>query len=105
VSRNQKQRAISELREGLTTKLKCHGNSMRPHIHSGATVTLEPVELADVQVGDAVLCRVRGNTYVHRVSALKGGTDNRQVQISNASGHVNGWTTAVYGRVVEVDNP
>jgi len=100
-----KQRAISDLREGRRTVLKCHGNSMRPRILSGAKLTLEPVSLCDVQVGDAVLCKVRGNIYVHLVSALKGGDDNRQAQISNNSGHVNGWTTAVYGRVVEVENP
>jgi len=104
MSTNMK-RAIAELREGRQTVLKCHGNSMRPRIHSGATLTLDPVELADVSVGDAVLCKVRGNTYVHLCSALKGGTDNRQVQISNASGHVNGWTTSVYGRVINVENP
>lgn len=100
-----KQRAIADLREGNRTTLKCHGNSMRPRIHSGATLTIDPVDLADVEEGDAVLCKVRGSIYVHLVSALKGGTDNRQVQISNASGHVNGWTTTVYGRVVGVENP
>ena len=100
-----KTRAITDLREGKTTSLKCHGNSMRPRILSGAKLTLEPVELKDLEVGDAVLCRVRGNTYVHLVSALQGGEDNRRVQISNNSGHVNGWTTSVYGRVINVENP
>lgn len=98
-----KQRAITDLRAGNQTVLRCHGNSMRPRIKSGAKLTLEPVELADVKVNDAVLCRVKGNTYVHLVSALQGGKDNRRVQISNASGHVNGWTTTVYGRVTKID--
>ena len=102
---NQKDRAIASLRAGETTKYKGHGNSMNPRIPSGSVVTLEPIELVDVQVDDAVLCRVRGNVYVHKVSALRGGPDNRQVQISNLKGLVNGWTTSVYGRVTHVDKP
>lgn len=102
---NQKQRAIADLRDGKITKYRGHGNSMRPRILSGALVTLEPVALADVEVGDAVFCKVRGNIFVHLVTALQGGPENRRVQISNNHGHVNGWTTTVYGRVTEVENP
>jgi hypothetical protein len=102
---NQKQRAIAELRAGKTTKYKGHGNSMHPRIPSGSVVTLEPVDLCDVKVGDAVFCKVRRNIFTHLVSALKGGPDNRQVQISNLRGHVNGWTTTVYGRVIAVEKP
>lgn len=104
-SSSQKQRVIAELAEGKTTKYKGSGNSMTPRIKSGAVVTLEPVELVDVQVGDAVFCKVRGNIYTHLVTALKGGPENRQVQISNNHGHVNGWTTKVYGRVIHVEQP
>jgi|APSaa5957512622_1039677.scaffolds.fasta_scaffold52871_3 hypothetical protein len=102
---NQKQRAIADLRAGKKTKYKGHGNSMRPRILSGAVVTLEPVKLSDIKVGDMVFCKVRGNIFTHLVSALKGGVDNRQIQISNNQGHVNGWTTSVYGRVTAVESP
>lgn len=102
---NQKQRAISELQAGETTKYKGSGNSMHPRIPSGSVVTLEPVELVDLKVGDAVFCKVRKNIYVHVVSALKGGENNREVQISNLRGRVNGWTTKVYGRVTHVEKP
>lgn len=103
---NQKQRAIAELRAGKTTRYKGHGNSMHPRIKSGAVVTLEPItDLTVLEVGDAVFCKVRGNVFTHVVSAIKGGPENRQVQISNLKGHVNGWTTTVYGRVIEVENP
>jgi len=104
-NKNQNQHVIEELRAGRIAKHKGSGNSMHPRIKSGATVTLEPVELADLKVGDAVFCKVRGNVFTHVVSALKGGPDNRQVQISNLKGHVNGWTTTVYGRVIEVEQP
>lgn len=101
----QKQAAIEDLKAGKTASLRLHGNSMRPRILSGARVTLEPCTAEEAQVGDAVLCRVRGTVYCHLVSAIKGGPGSRQAQISNNSGHVNGWTKAVYGRVIEVENP
>jgi len=104
--KGQKMQAIEDLREGKTVRLKGHGNSMTPRIMSGAVLTLEPVALAEVQVGDAVMCKVRGSIYdAHLVTALKGGPDNRQVQISNNHGKVNGWTTSVYGRVTHVEQP
>jgi hypothetical protein len=103
---NQKQRAIAELQAGETTKYKGHGNSMHPRIPSGSVVTLEPItDLTVLEVGDAVFCKVRKNIFTHVVSALKGGTENREVQISNLRGHVNGWTTRVYGRVTHVEKP
>jgi len=103
--REQKRAAIEDLAAGKTASLRLHGNSMRPRIRSGARVTLEPCTAEEAEVGDAVLCRVRGTIYCHLVTALKGGKGNRQVQISNNHGHVNGWTKAVYGRVIEVENP
>jgi hypothetical protein len=103
---NQKQRTIATLRDGKTAKHKGHGNSMHPRIPSGSVVTLEPIaNLADLEVGDAVFCKVKGNVFTHVVSALKGGVDNREVQISNLRGRVNGWTTTVYGRVIHVEKP
>ena len=61
------------------------------------------VELVDVKVGDAVFCKVKGNMVTHLVTALQGGVDNRRIQISNNHGHVNGWTTTIYGRVTEIE--
>jgi hypothetical protein len=103
---DQTQRAIADLREGNNTKYKGHGNSMHPRIPSGSLITLEPItDLTVLEKGDAVFCKVRKNIYVHVVSALKGGMDNREVQISNLKGKVNGWTTTVYGRVIHVEPP
>lgn len=94
-------RAIADLREGHCAVVRPHGHSMRPHVLSGARVTLEPVGIEQLAVGDIVLCRVAGNVYLHLVSAV----EPERVQISNARGRVNGWTKAVYGRAVHVDNP
>ncbi len=77
---------------------------MRPRVESGATVTLEPVTLADLRVDDIVLCRVKGNIYLHLVKAIRGPADNRAVQIGNNRGGINGWTRTVYGRAIVVDN-
>jgi len=100
---NQKQRVIAELALGHKAKYKGHGNSMYPRIPSGSLVTLEPVTVQDVSVGDVVFCKVRGTVFLHLVSAIRGTDSKRQVQISNYSGHVNGWTSTVYGRAILVE--
>jgi len=94
-------RAIADLRAGKKTKIRPHGGSMRPKIESGALVSLAPVTVEELTVGDAVLCKVKGNTYVHLVKALQGG----RVQIGNNKGKINGWTRTIYGRVEEIVNP
>lgn len=99
-TRLQKRRAIEELAAGQTTRLREHGNSMHPRLKSGEVVILEPVAIEDVEVGDAVFCRVRGRMFTHLVKAKKGGPGKRQVLIGNNHGHVNGWTSTVYGRVI-----
>ncbi len=97
----QKTAAIEDLRAGRQAKLRVHGNSMLPQIRSGQKVTLEPATASSVAVGDAVLCRVKGTIYVHKVMAKQ--ADGR-VLIGNAGGHANGWTKAVYGRVVSMED-
>lgn len=98
-------RAIDELAEGRRAVIKPHGGSMRPLVLSGATVTLEPVTVSDVEVGDVVLCRVKGNVFLHLVKALRGGEDDRAALIGNNRGKLNGWTRTIYGRAVEIVNP
>lgn len=97
--KEQKMQAIEDLRAGRTTRLRGHGNSMHPRIPSGSVVVLEPCDAESCEVGDAVLCRVNGRIFTHLVKAKQGG----RVQISNLKGHVNGWTKAVYGKVIEVE--
>lgn len=92
---------VERLQKGETVQFRPHGNSMTPIIKSGQLVTLAPVDPATLQVGDVVLCKVRGHQYLHKVSALKG----QQIQISNNKGHVNGWTTPknIFGKLVKVE--
>lgn len=93
-------RVVAELEKGEPVTFVAVGNSMTPKIHSGDTVTVAPIEDSGARVvkGEIVLARVRGNLYLHLVSA----TEGKRVQISNNHGHVNGWTTRdrIYGRLV-----
>lgn len=90
-------RAIEELREGRQAVIRPHGGSMRPLVESGATVTLAPVDVQGLEVGDVVLCRVAGNVYLHLVKAIQGAGADRRVQIGN--------NRAVYGRAIRIENP
>lgn len=75
---------------------------MRGRIESGQLVTLDPS--LEPQVGDAVLCRVKGNTYVHLVKAVQGRGERRRYLIGSNRGSTNGWTTTVYGVVTKVED-
>ena len=57
-----------------------------------------------LDVGDIVLVKVKGNTYLHLISAIRGKGSNLQYQISNNKGHVNGWVKrpAIYGVAIQV---
>lgn len=94
-------RAIALLQEGKEATVRPRGHSMRPLVRSGATVTLEPISIDQLEVGDIVLCRVSGQTYLHLVRALQGG----RAQIANNRGRINGWTRAVYGRAIQIEGP
>jgi hypothetical protein len=89
--------------EGRVVEFRPSGSSMVPLVRSRQLVTVAPVDPAAVQVGDIVLARVAGTTYLHLVSAVN--TDAGRVQISNNRGRVNGWTSyaRVYGICIAVD--
>lgn len=76
------------------------GNSMTPRIDSGDQVVVKKAPLSALRVGDIVYAKVKGNIYLHLLSAI----DNGRYQISNNHGHVNGWTSGdkVFGICVKV---
>lgn len=91
---------IEKLETDGCVKFRPTGNSMQPMIESRQLVTINSVKsLDEVQVGDAVYCKVNGRYFLHLVTAKKDG----QVQISNNKKHVNGWTTKVFGKLVAVE--
>jgi len=73
---------------------------MKGKVESGQLVTLDPVVVADLAVGDIVLCKVKGNVYLHLVKTL----DQGRVLIGNNRGGTNGWTRAVFGRATKVED-
>ncbi|MBO3739209.1 S24/S26 family peptidase [Actinoplanes flavus] len=87
---------------GQAVEFRPRGHSMVPLIGSGDQVRVEPVDPSAVEVGDIVLARVTGATYLHLVSAVDHA--RKRVQISNNRGRVNGWTghARVYGICVSV---
>lgn len=74
---------------------------MAGKIESGQLCTVAPLGDRAVTPGDIVLCRVHGAQYLHLVKAMQG----ERYQIGNNRGGINGWTKAVYGRAVSVENP
>lgn len=76
------------------------GNSMTPILKSKQCVMVSSfaADLATIERGDVVFCKVNGYFYLHKVYGLRDG----QYLIGNNHGHMNGWTTKVYGKVVEI---
>ena len=90
---------LERLMNGETFVTKEKGNSMVPLIKSNQEHVLEPVIIDNVKPGDIVYCKVKGNWYTHLVKAVD---EKKGLLIGNNKGGINGWTKAVYGKVVDV---
>jgi hypothetical protein len=92
---------IARLLRGETVQFRPRGNSMVGKISSGQLCTVEPLGERTVAVDDIVLCRVKGNQYLHLVVAIQG----ERYQIGNNRGGINGWIgrRQIYGRLVRVE--
>lgn len=94
---------IEQLKTTDEIQFRPRGNSMSRLIKSGQLVTVAAVRhVAELNVGDVVLCTVRGNDYLHLIVAIK----DKKYQIGNTHGRINGWTSAdkIYGKVTEIGN-
>jgi hypothetical protein len=91
---------IANLRNGKTVSFRPRGNSMAGKIESGQLCTVEPIEPSRLEVGDVVLCKVKGCECLHLVKAIQGS----RFQIANNRGRINGWISAnaTFGRLVSV---
>jgi hypothetical protein len=89
--------AIEKLKQGQTITIRPRGNSMSGKIDSGQAVVIEPTP-ANISIGDIVLCKVRGQEYLHLVKATRDG----QYLIGNNHGKINGWITIsnIFGRFI-----
>ncbi|HVH99473.1 MAG TPA: hypothetical protein VM869_12210 [Enhygromyxa sp.] len=95
---------IAKLRAGQIAQCRPHGGSMRGRIESGQLVTLDPAR--EPEIDDAVLCRCKGNVYVHLVKAIQGHGAQRRFLIGNNRGGINGWVAraAIYGVVIAIED-
>lgn len=91
---------IQSLAAGNTVTFRPRGNSMSGKIESGQLCTVAPIT-STLCVGDIVLCKVRGNEYLHLIKAIRGD----QFQIGNNRGLINGWVTAnsIFGKCVRIE--
>ena len=90
---------LERLQNGETFITSEKGSSMVPLIKSGQDHKLAPAKWEDVEVGDIVYAKVKGNFYTHLV---KGKNDDKGCLIGNNKGGINGWTKSVFGLVIEV---
>ena len=98
---NKYERFLAELAEKGTAKMKVFGQSMRPKIKSGSTLTYQ---VADTyEVGDVVCSKVKGRMIDAHLITQKDETG--RYMIANNHGHQNGWTRQVYAKVVAIEPP
>ncbi len=92
---------IAALGGGEAARFRPRGDSMRGKIESGQLCTVEPVDPAELIVGDVVLCKVNGREYLHLIKAIQGG----RFQIGNNRGRINGWISAgaIFGKCTRVE--
>tara|TARA_R110002094_G_scaffold159399_1_gene144955 strand:+ start:347 stop:649 length:303 start_codon:yes stop_codon:yes gene_type:complete len=93
-------RHIEQLMQGATVDFFPRGSSMHPLIASGQLVTVEPLAKVELNRGDIVLCKVKGNQYLHLIKAIQG----ERYQIGNNNGRINGWIgrTQIYGKCTKI---
>ena len=91
---------IRRLQNGESFITSEKGNSMFPLFRSGEKHLITPVSWQDCVPGDIVFCKVRGSCFTHKVYAVNKG---RGLLIGNLKGHMNGWTTNVYGKAHKID--
>jgi hypothetical protein len=92
--------AYRAARVGETVQFRPRGHSMTGKVNDGQLCTVIPIGDAVIAVGDIVLCRVKGNHYLHLVKAIQG----ERFQIGNNRGGINGCVTRrqIFGRLSAV---
>lgn len=92
---------IKKLLEGEVVQFRPKGHSMTGKVNHNQLVTVSPLDDEPLTKGSIVLCKVRGNQYLHLIKAVRGD----QYQIGNNKGHINGWVSrsSIYGKLTQVD--
>ena len=95
-------RHIGKLRAGETVSFRPRGQSMTGRIETGQLCTVAPVDTSMLEVGDIVLCRIKGSEYLHIIKAIEGG----RYQIGNNRGRINGWVgpNCIFGLCIRIED-
>lgn len=93
--------AVKELKKGKEIARFEFGDSMHPILKNGEYGVVVPIDIYEVNVGDAVLCEVNGQLMTHMVAMISESSyDGRYVLIGNTWMQFYGWTNKVYGGVI-----
>ena len=85
--------------------MKVFGQSMKPIIYTGSTITFQ--RCFEYEVDDIVFCKVKGR-YIdaHKITKTKmTKKGNIRYMIANNSGYENGWTSTIYGKCIVIEPP
>ncbi len=80
--------------------MKCYGNSMLPKLDNPSLTFF--IKQKSYKKGDILFCKIRGK-YIDSHLCIQV-NETKGYLIANNKGHINGWTTAVYGKVVKAIN-
>lgn len=93
---NKYEHLLQDLENRGVGSMKCFGNSMLPILTNPSVNTYRKQD--SYEVGDIVFCKVKGR-YIDAHLITKKRADGKYL-ISNNHGYDNGWTDAVFGRVI-----
>lgn len=93
--------AIERLKKGEVVQIRPRGHSMKGKVESGQLVTVSP-DKAGLAKGEIVLCKVRGQEYLHLIKAIS--SEGRYL-IGNNRGGTNGWIgfEQIFGRAILIE--
>ena len=98
---NKYERFLHDLETTGSAKMKVFGQSMKPKIKSGSTLTYQKAER--YEVGDVVCCRIKGRMIdAHLITQVD---ETGRYMIANNHGHQNGWTRQIYAKVIAIEPP
>lgn len=95
---------IAGLKAGRTVKFRPFGKSMQGRIESGQLVTVTPVRVEDLNVDDIVLCKVGKSYYLHLIKRIDTYGGHRFLIGNTRQGGINGWTSQIFGKCINVED-
>jgi signal peptidase I len=94
--------AMELLAKGEEATMKVFGRSMEPIIYTGSKLTFKPFD--EYEVDDVVFSKVKGKFIdAHKVTKIRDKGKKKEYMIGNNHGWENGWTTIIYGKVINIE--